>query len=319
MAQRIDTDRGNSQKIRSVGIVGAGALGILVGDALTRTLGREQVLFIASKDRCRRYDSKTFTANGATCDFNFVSSPPDGPLDLIIFAVKIYHLEDTLDLVRPFAGENTILMSLMNGISSEEIIGDALGSHRVIYTVALDMDATRIGTELTYTRPGIFRIGEADGRVTPRIRAVADLFTRAGIAWEIREDITHQLWSKLMLNTGVNQTLAVLGGSYRVIHEDRGNARDIMRRAMEEVRQLARLEGVDIPAGEIDVWFGIIDGLGADKQPSMLQDIEAGRETEVELFAGTVRRLGKQHGVPTPVNDWLYEQILKKTAASDRA
>ena len=299
-------------EIKRVGIVGAGALGILTGQALTRSLGQAQVVFIADEDRCRRYRKKGFRSNGESCSFTFASEPDGEPLDLIIFTLKIYHLEETLELVRPFVGDHTILMSLMNGISSEGIIGDALGREKVIYTVALDMDATRVGSELTYTRPGFYRIGEADGRDSERIQAVARLFTRAGIAWEIRSDIRHQLWSKLMLNTGVNQTLAVLGGSYRVIHENRHDSRRIMRQAMEEVRDLAEKEGVSISDAEIDVWFGIIDGLGPDKQPSMLQDIEAGRETEVELFAGTVRALGRKHGVPTPVNDWLYEAIKAK-------
>lgn len=313
-------------EIKRVGIVGAGALGILVGQALTRSLGKEQVVFIANEDRCRRYRSTGFRSNGEPCAFTFASEPDGAPLDLIIFALKIYHLEETLELVRPFIGDSTVLMSLMNGISSEGIIGNALGMDRVIYTVALDMDATRVGNELTYTRPGFYRIGEADGHDSERIQAIARLFTRSGIAWEIRSDIRHQLWSKLMLNTGVNQTLAVLGGSYRVIHEDRHDSRRIMRQAMEEVRELAKMEGVSITDEEIDVWFGIIDGLGPDKQPSMLQDIEAGRETEVELFAGTVRALGRKHGIPTPVNDWLYEEIMAKhpgssgvPAAEDRA
>ena len=305
--------------IKRVGIVGAGALGILVGQALTRAMGRDHVVFIADEPRCERYRQTGFVSNGEACDFSFASEPSGGPLDLIIFALKIYHLEETLPLVRPFVGEDTVLMSLMNGISSEEIIGRALGEAKVIYTVALDMDATRVGSELSFSRPGFYRIGEADGQPSERIQAIARLFDEAGIVYEIRPDILHQLWSKLMLNTGVNQTLAVLGGSYRVIHEDVQGSRALMRQAMEEVRGLALKEGVVIPEAEIDVWFAIIDGLGPDKQPSMVQDIEAGRETEVELFAGTVRKLGLKHSIPTPVNDWLYEEIMAKTARSETA
>lgn len=116
-----------------------------------------------------------------------------------------------------------------------------------------------------------------------------------------------------MLNTGVNQTLAVLGGSYRTIHDNLENSRKIMRDAMEEVRTLAEYEGISLSEQDITDWFKIIDRLGPDKKPSMLQDIEAGRETEVELFAGTVKKLGRKHRVPTPVNDWLYDQINRKT------
>lgn len=300
-------------EIKRVGIVGAGALGILIGKNLADTLGRENVVFIADAQRCQKYQREGFFSNSEKCEFTFASEAAEGPLDLVIFALKIYNLRPSLPLVKPFVGDETILMSVMNGISSEEIIGEALGRDKVIYSVALDMDATKIGNRLTYTRPGLYRIGEADGTITPRIKSLAELFDRSGLKYEIKSNIRYELWSKLMLNTGVNQTLAVLGGSYRTIHENLHNSRKIMRDAMEEVRTLAEREGVQIQAEDIEVWFRIIDGLGADKQPSMLQDITAGRETEVELFAGTVKELGKKHQVPTPVNDWLYEEILKKT------
>ena len=303
-------------EIKKVGIVGAGALGILIGKNLADTLGKANVTFIADEERCRKYEQQGFISNGETCDFSYASTPVNGTLDLIIFAVKIYNLRATLPLVKPFVDDHTVLMSIMNGISSEEIIGEALGANQVIYTVGLDMDATKQGNELTFTRPGMYRMGEANGEVSERLSAVADLFDRASIKYELKANIKEDLWSKLMLNTGVNQTLAVLGGSYRTIHEDVDNARTIMRDAMEEVRSLAKFEGVVISEEDVTDWFTIIDGLGADKKPSMLQDIEAGRETEVELFAGTVKKLGEKHQMPTPVNDWLYDEIKRKT---DRA
>ena len=175
------------------------------------------------------------------------------------------------------------------------------------------MDATKVGNELSYTSPGLLRIGEGDGTVTDRLKAVATLLDRAGLKYEIRSDIKHDLWTKLMLNTGVNQTLAVLGGSFATIQQDLHNSRKLMCAAMEEVRTVAKPEGVLITEADIEAGFKVIDGLGADKQPSMLQDVEAGRETEVELFAGTIRQLGRKHNLPTPINDWLYDEIKYKT------
>lgn len=300
-------------RINQVGIVGAGALGLLLGERLVKTLGPEGVQFIADESRCRRYEQTGFQVNGQALRIPCVSAPRGKYLDLILFAVKSYDLPSALELVRPFVGPETILMSLLNGISSEEIIGEALGAEKVLYTVGQGMDATRVGQTLNYTVPGFWRLGEADGTESERLQAVVALYDQAGIAFEVCPDIRYQLWSKLMLNTGVNQTLAVLGGSYRVIHENQNDSRQIMRQAMEEVRKLAALEGVTIPEAEIDVWFRIVDSLGPDQQPSMLQDVEAGRQTEVELFAGTIRRLGARHGVATPINDWFYEEILKKS------
>ena len=301
-------------EIRKVGIVGAGALGVLMGKNLSAALGKENVVFIADPERVRKYEENGLYSNGERCDFTYTSTPVSGPVDLIIFALKIYNLEAALPMVKPFVHEDTILMSVMNGISSEQIIGEALGADRIIYSVALDMDAVKVGNHLSYVRPGLYRIGEADGSFSERLNAVARLFDKAGIKYEIKSNIYYELWSKLMLNTGVNQVLAVLGdGMYRIIHENQFNSRQTMRDAMEEVRILAAKEGVSIADEDIDKWYTIIDGLKSDGMPSMVQDLRAGRETEVELFAGTIKRLGKKHNIPTPVNDWLYEEIMKKS------
>ncbi len=298
--------------INTVGIVGAGALGVLVGKKLHDCLGKDNVFFIADEARCRRYQEEGIYSNGEFGDFNYVHEPKDGPLDLIIIALKDYVLKETLPLVKPFVGEDTILMSLMNGITSEAIIGEALGKEQVIYTVSQGMDASKVGNQHSYHKAGLYWIGEADGGESQRLKDLGELFDRAGIVYEIHPNIIYRTWSKLMLNTGINQTMAVLEKPYRWFHENIDGARDTTRAAMEEVRLVAAAEGVEIASSDIDQWFRILDGLGADKKPSMLHDVEAGRETEVELFAGTIKKLGQKHGIKTPVNDWLYEELLKK-------
>ena len=124
-------------KIEKVGIVGAGAMGILIGKKLSDSLGKDNVVFIADPERCNKYRQQGFISNGEKCDLSYGSEPVKGPLDLIMFAVKIYDLEKTLALVKPFIAKNTVLMSVMNGISSEAIIGEAFGAEQVIYAVAL--------------------------------------------------------------------------------------------------------------------------------------------------------------------------------------
>lgn len=300
-------------EIKKVGIAGAGALGVLVGKKLNDFLGKDNVVFIADEERCRRYREEGIYSNGELCDFSYVDKPQEGTLDLIIIALKDYVLQETLPLLKPFVGEDTILMSLMNGITSEEIIGEALGKDKVIYTVSQGMDASKVGNQHSFHKAGLYWIGEADGSESQRLNDLGALFDQAGIVYEIHSDIIYRTWSKLMLNTGINQTMSVLEKPYKWFHENIDEARTTTRAAMEEVRSVAAEEGVVIAESDIDEWFRILDGLGADKKPSMLHDVEAGRATEVELFAGTIRRLGEKHGIPTPVNDWLYEELQKKS------
>ncbi len=88
-----------------------------------------------------------------------------------------------------------------------------------------------------------------------------------------------------------------------------GPARDAMLGAMQEVVQVANAEGVPLSEKDVQEWDSIIQTFPGDGEPSMRQDGKAHRKSEVELFAGTIRRLAAKHGIPVPVNDWLYQQV----------
>ena len=101
---------------------------------------------------------------------------------------------------------------------------------------------------------------------------------------------------------------------YSLLHRP-GRARDTMIGAMREVAAVANAEGVPLSERDVTEWVGIIDALPDDGEPSMRQDSKQHRKSEVELFAGTIRRLAKKHGIPVPVNDWLYDQVQQMEAA----
>ena len=117
-----------------------------------------------------------------------------------------------------------------------------------------------------------------------------------------------------MLNVGLNQVCAVYNAPYRGVQHP-GTARDTMLAAMREAQALAAREGVTLTDADISAWMKMTDALNPDGMPSMRQDTLARRPTEVELFAGAMRRLGEKHSVPTPVNDMLYRRIAELEAA----
>ncbi|MBQ4608474.1 MAG: hypothetical protein IJB18_02735, partial [Clostridia bacterium] len=120
-------------------------------------------------------------------------------------------------------------------------------------------------------------------------------------------------WGKLMLNVGLNQSIMVFEGDYSTIQKP-GRPREVMLGAMREAQMIAGLEGYPISDEEFDAWVAMADGLSPEGKPSMRQDGEARRKSEVELFAGTMVRLGKKHGVEVPVNDWLYARVQETEA-----
>ena len=113
-----------------------------------------------------------------------------------------------------------------------------------------------------------------------------------------------------MLNVGVNQTVAVYKSNYGEVQKP-GPAREMMIAAMREVMALSEKEGVHLTEDDIEYWLSVLSKLNPEGKPSMAQDVEAKRLSEVELFSGTVIQLGKQHQIPTPVNEKMY-RIIKE-------
>ena len=116
-----------------------------------------------------------------------------------------------------------------------------------------------------------------------------------------------------MLNAGINQVSAVLNIPYGGVQFE-GEARRMVVDSMKEVQKVAACEGIALTDGDVKAWLDLLDSLNPEGMPSMRQDTAAHRKTEVELFSGTIRRLGKKYSVKTPVNDFLYEKIKEMEA-----
>ena len=296
---------------QTIGIIGAGALGIMYGARLTQALGEEHVFFVADEARAARYRSEGFFCNGAPCALR-VATPAAGarPVTLAIFAVKGPGLAESIETMRPFIGKDTVILSLLNGISSEQTLCEAFGAAHVLYAVAQGTDATRVGTAVTYRNLGQILLGSRTGQTTPEVAAAEALLAAGGAPVVVCDDILFRQWSKLMLNVGLNQACAVHDVPYGGVQKP-GAPRDTMIAAMREAQALAAYEGVTLTDADIGAWMRMTDTLNPEGMPSMRQDTLAHRKTEVELFSGTIRRLGRRHGVPTPVNDWLYARIAE--------
>jgi 2-dehydropantoate 2-reductase len=296
-------------KINSVYIVGLGAIGGMYASRL-QEIQLVTVKVIADRERIERYRKETVTVNGKSYFFDYITPGDENPpADLIIIAVKSTTLGQAVHDIRGFVGKETVVMSLLNGISSEELIGQQIGMEHLLYAFGLGMDAMREGTAVSYTNMGRIVFGEKENRVlSERVLAVKDLFDQAQIPYRIPEDMLHAMWFKFMLNVGVNQASAILRAPYGVFRKNK-EARDLMVAAAREVVQLSQKCGVSLNEDHITEFLSIIDGLDPNGKTSMLQDIEAGRKTEVDIFAGTVMELGRKYKAATPFNDVFYRII----------
>ncbi len=298
-------------EIKTVAVIGLGALGTMFGNHLSKRMGKEELRMIADQDRIVRYQREKVYSNGEKCSFHFVT--PDEktiPADLILVAVKYLQLNDALQAIKNQVGPKTLILSLLNGITSEGIIAEAYGMDKVVYCVAQGMDAVKVGNRLTYKNMGRLCFGPPDGGPLPeKVQRVQSFFARVDFPYEVDEHMEKRMWGKFMMNVGVNQTVAVFGPCYGDIQQE-GMQRDTMIAAMREVIALSELEGVILTEADLQYWLRLLNTLDPNGKPSMRQDVEAKRFSEVALFAGTVLYLAKKHSLKVPVNQMLYDNIL---------
>ncbi|HPJ01485.1 MAG TPA: ketopantoate reductase family protein [Candidatus Limiplasma sp.] len=305
-----DSRKHDPAEIQTVTIVGLGALGTLFGNILAKSMPKADLRILADPARIARYKQDGVFANGIACDFQYVSTDDiDSKADLILVAVKAPQLPAALETMAGHVGDDTLILSLLNGISSEAEIGSRYGMERVVDCVAYGMDAVKEGNRLTYGHTGRLCIGtRISGEPTKAVRRIERFFKRTHLPYEISESMGKRMWGKFMLNVGVNQAVAVFGPDYGSIQQD-GEAREVMIAAMWEVIQLSRYERVNLTEDDLRYWLNVLSGLSALGKPSMRQDVEAKRPSEVALFSGTVLALARKHGLDTPVNHMLYQRI----------
>lgn len=300
-------------EIKSVGLIGLGAVGALYSERLLDSGADFRV--IVDEARKARYMQEGVLVNGVRVDFPYATPDDAAPVDVLIVATKAGGLDAALETAAGFVGENTLLISLINGVTSEGVMAARFGEKNVLYAVAQGMDAVKEGNSLVYRQSGMIVLGEREaGPVSARVQQVADYLNAHGVKVVPVEDMVRRQWGKLMLNVGLNQATMVFECDYSGVQRE-GRPREVMLGAMREAQMIAGLEGYPISETEFEGWVALADGLSPSGKPSMRQDGEAKRRSEVELFSGTMVRLAKKHGVSVPVNAWLYERIREIEAA----
>jgi len=298
------------RKIKTVAIVGAGAMGGAYASLFASASGFT-VFFIARDERYKRLRERPLTVNGRAYDIA-VMRPEDikKPADLVLVALKHHHLTDALVDIKSAVGNESIILSVMNGLESEHIIGAECGMDKVLYAIAVGIDAVCEGKSHTYASPGRIIFGTGPTQVgDPKVARLKEALDRAAIPCEMPEDIQRVMWWKFMINVGINQASAVLRAPYGVFQSST-DARELMLMLMQEVVALANRLSINLTTEDLDQWFSVLGTLSSEGKTSMLQDIEAGRKTEVEIFAGKVVSLGREFRIPTPVNETILH-ILK--------
>jgi 2-dehydropantoate 2-reductase len=299
-----------SVKLDRVLVVGLGAIGAPYAMAIHDSKPGIEVLALVPDSAVASYREHPVMINGTPLRIPLANDFHDPePVDLVLVAVKHRNLSQAMDSMSSFITSHTCVLSLMNGIYSEEIIASRFGWDRVLYTTCLGVDSNREGKKVRLNSIGRIQLGQATNiHPDERVTRLKEFFCACGIPADIPADMRLSLWRKLLINVGMNQVSAVLDLTYGEFREN-ASALEIMRAAQQEVILVANAEGIELGDKDIHEWETQLAMLSEDGMSSMLQDVRTGRATEVDAFGGVVIALGKKHGISTPVNNFLVNKI----------
>lgn len=294
-------------KINKVTIIGLGAIGAFMASKLSNVLDKMQLRILAEGERKAKLEKEGMIINDRHYTFSIVTPQEEDPADLILIATKYTGLEQVIRDIRGQVGKDTVIMSLLNGVNSEEKLQEIYGN-QVIYAL-MRLSSVRTNEGVYFDPKGYIEFGEAiNETLSERIKAIKALFESADIRLRIPQDMRKALWNKYACNVAENQSSAILGipfGAWRVSE----SANAIREAAMREVFEVARKKGIEMGEEEILAQRKLLSGVAYTNKTSMLQDIENKRPTEVEMFAGEMIKMGKEVGVPTPINEIFYHAI----------
>ena len=288
--------------IRSAAIIGLGAIGILYAAQISKRTP-SCLRIIADPARIARYKTDPPTFNGTRLDLNYVTpAAPGGPADLVLVAVKSTSLAAVLPSIAPFVSDTTQILPLLNGISAQDTLAAAFGWPRVLHGFVYCSSSMRTGNAVIQNGVNKIVFGEpTNSPPPPRVQAIPDCLERLGITHATPPDIRTAQWKKFILNIGINQTQALLRAPCRELQEN-PEAMQLALDLMNEAAAIATALGIP-NADQLPAWAeSVIRAAAPENKTSMLQDIEAGRPPETDLFAATICRRGRELNIPTPAN-----------------
>ena len=296
------------REISNVILCGLGAIGTIYADLLQN---REGVDFRVLVDECRldRYMNNPIEYNGKPLRPTYVlPSETNFKADLVIISTKMPGLNNAICELKNFVHENTIILSLLNGVESEKIIAEFYGRERLLYSYFIGHSSVRVGNKVTHDGHNIIVFGSDCRNDEENVRILKEFFDRTGINYEIPKDIVHSLWLKFMLNVCANPTTALLRMNFGEMLRNK-KFMELSVKIMKEVQAVAKAEGVNNTEIMIDETLASLKNMCPEGKTSMLQDVESGKNTEIDMFAGTVVRLGKKYDIPTPYCEFLLEMF----------
>lgn len=289
-------------EINRVSVIGFGAVGALYGSMISSVVDSFEV--IVNGERKNRYESVGVEINNINKKFKFVDSKNAQEPQLLIIATKNNHLDQVIEDIKDIVNENTIILSLLNGIVSERILEKKFSKATILYSFAVGLSSENLSQKINYSSKGIIVFGSKYDKKTQAVVDVETLFKKADIKYKIPNNIQHDLWNKFMMNIVYNTISSILRAGYGVFKSE--DVKSLLFKVSKEVQLIASKEKIILSDEDIKNNQNIIESLDPFGKTSMCQDIEASRTTENKFFTKTIIDLAKKYKIDVPYCETLY-------------
>ena len=228
-----------------------------------------------------------------------------GPVDLVIFAVKLYDTEGAAQAAKPLVGRATGVVTLQNGVDSVEVLARVLGRQHVIGGVAQIAAAIAAPGVIRHTGTmARFQFGELDGAQSERVAALSAALDGAGVDHQVSADIERDIWSKMVFLATFAGLTALTRLPIGRVRAD-PDTRALYQAGLAEALAVARAKGIALPDDFVARTLARTDQLPYEMRSSLLNDLESGRRLELPWLSGAIVRMGQELGVPTPTHAFI--------------
>ena len=291
-----------------IAIFGSGGVGGYFGGKLAAS--GEDVTFLARGAHLAAMQNEGLHITSPLGDVNLpkvqATDRPQavGPVDVVLFTVKLYDVDASAATLAPLIGPNTVVITLQNGVDAMDMVAKHVGADHVAGGAAYIVVVIEKPGHLRHTTAQQLVFGERDGRRSDRLVAFEQAGIKAGFQAKASTDVEADLWTKFV-------RLATWSGMTTVTRSPMGVVRDtpatfeMMMAAIQEVIDVGKAKGVKFPPDLMEGTMNLIKNFPANSKSSMLEDIERGRRLELPWLSGAVVRIGKEVGVPTPIHQFI--------------
>ena len=299
-----------------IAIFGAGGAGGYFGARLARS--GEDVTFIARGEHLEAIRQHGLRVDSILGDFVVspakVTGDPEqvGQVDMILLGVKAWQVKSVLPALHSLVGPQTTIVPLQNGVESPDRLAKAFGAKHVVGGLAKIISFKVGAGHIRHAGADPYlAIGELDKRSSGRTMRIQQVFQKSGISVDVSEDIEAALWQKFLFVVSWGGVGTVTDAPIGVVRS-RPETRLMLKQSMSEVLAVAQAKKIALDSDTVVKTMAFVDTLPPDGTTSLHRDIKNGFPSELESWSGAVVRFGKEAGVPTPLNEFIYHSLLPR-------